>query len=149
MPKTQPRAAGRARNQWGQVTILGRPGEARADEARTPRSVPHDWKGGGPESEAQTRAHTAGVVRWVSACRSRRLRSGLGWAGLPAPRQVNRQSADTGRQSALVLKSLPTQPLARISRMVEVIAMQPNTNHMNSVFLTPSAGQYLSIIRPE
>lgn len=47
----------------------------------------------------------------------------------------------TGRQAALVLKSLPIQGLATNRIIVEVIAMHAKMSHMNSVFLDPSDGQ--------
>jgi hypothetical protein len=52
-------------------------------------------------------------------------------------------------QAALVLKSFPTHPLARIRNMVEHMAMQPKMNHMVWGFLSPSGGQKCSIMRPE
>ncbi len=57
------------------------------------------------------------------------------------------RSAD--QSSALVLKSLPIQPRARIKNTVENIAMQAEISQSFSGFLNPSAGTYFAISVPE
>ena len=64
-------------------------------------------------------------------------------------RAALRVSPQRGARQALVLKSFPTQPLARIRKMHEHMAMQAKMNHIVCGSFGPCAGQYFSIILPE